>query len=63
MRVADRGVGCEPAQIRDRHGLGLISIEERVKLLRGTFSLQSALGKGTELKVQIPFQQPVYTGD
>jgi ligand-binding sensor domain-containing protein/signal transduction histidine kinase len=35
-------------------GFGLISISERVKLLKGKSAVSSAPGKGTELRIQIP---------
>jgi signal transduction histidine kinase len=40
------GEGCR--------GLGLMSIDERTKLLGGSYRLQSTLGKGTELCIRIP---------
>ncbi|WP_232820908.1 sensor histidine kinase [Dyella sp. C11] len=40
------GEGCR--------GLGLLSIDERTKLLGGSYRLQSTLGKGTELCIRIP---------
>jgi signal transduction histidine kinase len=39
-----------------RRGLGLVSIEERVKLLHGSFEVTSQLGSGTELRVQLPLR-------
>jgi signal transduction histidine kinase len=40
--------------VKERQGLGLVSIEERVKLLRGSFEVNSKPGMGTELRVIIP---------
>jgi signal transduction histidine kinase len=54
LRIKDQGVGCDPARLQERRGLGLISIEERVHLLRGMFTLHSAPGRGTETRVRIP---------
>jgi len=54
LRVADQGAGFDPGQTNLRSGLGLISIEERVKLLHGGFEVCSQPGAGTELKVRIP---------
>jgi hypothetical protein len=53
LQVIDRGVGFDPEKARDR-GLGLVSIEERVKLLHGSLVLKTRPGEGTELKVRIP---------
>jgi PAS domain S-box-containing protein len=51
--VADEGLGFEIRQARARGGLGLASMEERVKLLSGTFQINSQPGLGTEVIVQI----------
>ncbi len=53
LRVADQGAGFDPDQAKERRGLGLISMEERVRLLRGSFELKSQPGVGTELRVRI----------
>jgi len=53
LRIADKGAGFNPKQ-RNLRGLGLISIEERVKLLHGKFEVKSQPGCGTELRVNIP---------
>ena len=54
LRVSDQGVGFDPGRARECHGLGLVSMEERVKLLRGSFVLITQPGAGTELIAQIP---------
>ena len=36
------------------HGLGLVSMEERVRLLKGTFRLRTRLGEGTEVHAWVP---------
>jgi PAS domain S-box-containing protein len=53
LRIADHGAGFNTKQ-RNLRGLGLISIEERVKLLHGKFEVKSQPGCGTELRVNIP---------
>ncbi|MCI0664907.1 MAG: sensor histidine kinase, partial [Acidobacteria bacterium] len=54
LRIADQGIGFDPEQPSSRRGLGLVSLEERVKLLHGSFDLKSQPGVGTELCVRIP---------
>jgi PAS domain S-box-containing protein len=54
LLVQDFGVGFEPAQVRGKQGLGLASMEERIRLLDGKFSLQSQLGHGTQIDVWLP---------
>jgi PAS domain S-box-containing protein len=56
LRVADHGVGFDPGQAREGRGLGLVSMEERVKLLHGDFVLTTQPGAGTELRAQIPLR-------
>jgi len=55
LRVTDRGVGFDPMEAESRLGLGLVSIEERVKLLGGNFQLKTQPGAGTVVKLQIPY--------
>jgi PAS domain S-box-containing protein len=57
LRVADQGVGFDPGQAREFRGLGLVSMEERVKLLRGAFVLTTRPGAGTELRARIPLRR------
>jgi two-component system sensor histidine kinase UhpB len=54
LRITDRGVGFDPGEAREGRGLGLLSIEERVKLLNGSLELSARPGAGTELKARIP---------
>jgi PAS domain S-box-containing protein len=53
MRVADRGRGFNLEEASKR-GLGLVSMEERVRLLGGILEIKSRPGYGTELRVQVP---------
>jgi PAS domain S-box-containing protein len=57
LRVADQGVGFDHGQARECRGLGLVSMEERVKLLHGSFVLTTRPGAGTELRAQIPLRR------
>jgi signal transduction histidine kinase len=56
LRVSDRGAGFVPAGGGSRRGLGVISMEERVRQLRGSFQLQTRLATGTEVIVHIPLE-------
>jgi len=53
LSIADDGKGFE-SEGRGRRGLGLMSIDERTKLLGGSYQLHSTPGKGTELCICIP---------
>jgi signal transduction histidine kinase len=54
LTVRDSGVGFDPELAKDTQGLGLISMQERVRLVKGTISITSGLGSGTEIDVRVP---------
>lgn len=54
LTVSDNGRGFE--QQTGKTGIGLTIIKERVENLRGTLTLNSAPGKGTELIVEIDLE-------
>jgi PAS domain S-box-containing protein len=60
LSVADQGVGFDPEQADLRRGLGLISLEERVKLMHGRFEVKSQPGAGSELRASIPLRKDDY---
>jgi signal transduction histidine kinase len=53
LRVDDDGIGFD-ARARLSSGLGLRSIDERVRLTRGSFRVDSRPGRGTTVVVTIP---------
>ena len=55
LRIVDDGVGFVAGE-RVRSGLGLRSIEERVRLVGGTVQLESRPGQGTSLLVRVPIE-------
>ena len=57
LSVVDDGIGFVPAE-RHGQGLGLRSIDERVRLNGGTLQLRTRPGAGTNIQVLIP-QNPV----
>ena len=53
--IVDDGKGFDPLKIpKSNDGMGLGNINSRIALLKGTFSIDSALGKGTKIEVDIP---------
>ncbi len=54
--ISDEGIGYDYSQARTKGGLGLISMEERVRLLGGSFQVITQPQEGTEVRVQIPNQ-------
>jgi signal transduction histidine kinase len=57
LRIADRGIGFDPENERHQPGLGLSSMAERVALVRGRFSVASAVGRGTTIEVRAPLEE------
>ena len=60
LRIEDDGKGFEPqrqAQRKKTKHLGLLGMRERIEMLQGKFSVQSALGKGTTVQAEIPLGQ------
>lgn len=55
--VSDEGTGFDPDQQPDHGGLGLVSMEERIRLLNGTLHVTTGPGKGTNVKVRLPLQR------
>ncbi|MEK7676739.1 MAG: two-component regulator propeller domain-containing protein [Verrucomicrobiota bacterium] len=62
VQLEDNGVGFDPAALNSSRsgGLGLAGMEERAKLVGGTFHLQSVPGQGTRLHITVPV--PAATG-
>jgi PAS domain S-box-containing protein len=56
LRVSDSGVGFDLRAARTGRELGLIRIEQRVKLVEGTFSIDSQPEKGTTVHVSVPLR-------
>lgn len=56
--VQDKGVGFNPAAIAKSSGLGLTSMQERLKLVEGELSIKSALNEGTTIHARVPISRP-----
>lgn len=54
LTVKDHGSGFDSQAAKMGPGLGLISMEERLKLLNGTFSIESDVGHGTTVHASVP---------
>jgi len=55
LTVSDSGTGFDSEAAKASRGLGLISMEERLKLLNGTFSIESQPLRGTRIHARVPF--------
>ena len=54
LTVADDGLGFDRAEVRRKPGLGLSSIRERVRLVRGRHRIDSRPEAGTTIEVVVP---------
>ncbi len=52
--ISDSGVGFSPESAKRASGLGLISMQERLRLVGGQLSVQSEPSHGTRIRVRIP---------
>ena len=55
--MSDDGIGFEVAAPASRTGIGLISMNERVRLVGGTLSLSSVTSLGTRVEATIPLSR------
>lgn len=54
LTVRDHGIGLNPDAAMHGQGLGLISIRERISLVKGTLLIASKPKEGTEIRVRVP---------
>ena len=54
LSVQDDGIGFDPAEVREKPGLGLASMRERTRLIHGEFSISSESERGTVITVRVP---------
>jgi signal transduction histidine kinase len=64
LEVRDNGVGFDLAQAKNKGGLGLINMAERVRLVNGTFHIDSQANQGTRIRVRLPLgrQRSLFEG-
>jgi signal transduction histidine kinase len=55
LAIVDGGVGFDVESVRQSGGLGLVSMDERIRLLHGILHVKSQPGRGTELLAHLPF--------
>lgn len=66
LEIIDDGTGFEynDLKIYDEHGSsnshGLKNMKERAELLGATYKLQSKLGEGTRLRIELPIEEALY---
>lgn len=58
LEIEDNGKGFLAGRllpVKEQKRLGLIGMRERLEMVNGSFSVQSAPGKGTTIRAQVPF--------
>jgi signal transduction histidine kinase len=61
LAVRDAGKGFDPELTKDTPGLGLVSMQERVRLVKGTILITSRPLSGTQINVRVPLQAGAQT--
>ncbi len=56
LEVVDQGVGFDTSIATSGQGLGLTSMKERLRLVKGEMSIESGPGAGTTVRARVPLQ-------
>jgi PAS domain S-box-containing protein len=54
LEVGDKGSGFDVERAKFDRGLGLVSMQERVHLVHGTFAIESTVNEGTWILARVP---------
>lgn len=58
LEIEDNGVGFDVKEVdsayEDRGSLGMVNMRERTELINGAFHIDSAVGRGTRVRIAIP---------
>jgi signal transduction histidine kinase len=55
LEVSDKGVGFDVSDPKNKSGLGLVNMAERIHQVNGSFSVDSRPNIGTRIRVHVPF--------
>jgi PAS domain S-box-containing protein len=58
LLIRDSGLGFDPKKAMKGSGLGLISMQERLKLVNGDLTIDSQQKRGTQIRARVPFSSP-----
>ncbi|MBR7798847.1 MASE3 domain-containing protein [Undibacterium fentianense] len=61
--IQDDGRGIEEGAMNKTRSFGLVGMRERIKAMQGEFKVQSEVGKGTQIQIQIPLLNPIKMGN
>jgi signal transduction histidine kinase len=56
LKVSDSGAGFDIQASKESHGIGLTSMQERLRLVKGELSVESQLNRGTTIHARVPFE-------
>ena len=54
LSIRDNGIGFDAHSVQDKGGLGLVSMQERARLVHGDFSLETLPGRGVTITIRVP---------
>jgi PAS domain S-box-containing protein len=60
LSITDSGAGFDSEAVKESHGLGLVSMEERLELVNGTLHIDSRPNLGTTIYARVPFDSSGY---
>jgi signal transduction histidine kinase len=63
LRIVDAGSGFDAASLEGEHGLGFISMRERLRLVGGKIDIDSQPSRGTRIVVSAPLQATKATAE
>jgi PAS domain S-box-containing protein len=58
LRISDSGAGFSVVDVKEKGGLGLVSMQERLRLMGGELSIESQPGRGTRIEARVPLIAP-----
>ena len=58
LAITDDGSGFDQTAARSRRGLGLLSLDERARLVGGRLTIDTEPQRGTELRIVVPSPRP-----
>jgi PAS domain S-box-containing protein len=56
LGVDDSGCGFDPDRAKRKRGLGLVSMDERLRMVGGTLAIRSRPGEGTHVEARVPLR-------
>lgn len=60
LTIQDSGRGFDPSSVRGRAGLGLVSMNERIRLIEGSLEVASCPGEGATITVRAPLKETIH---